>query len=165
MFTEGLLYSRHLSKHLQRFHYLTITVTLGRKYCCCPFIVWWKRGPDTRGNSLQVTWRPGVSRDGHTSRNPEPTCSLFCLSERSLGHLEEEEEVDEAISGDLELHKILPGWLEMLGLLCPGSEGGYKTRMLTEVGGPGVRGFSLSGAPSVFSEGFHLQSLAVGFSF
>lgn len=44
-------------------------------------------------------------------------------------------------------------------------KGSYKTRMLTEVGRSGVHGFSLSGTPSCFSEGFDLQSLTVGFFF
>ena len=53
-----------------------------------------------------------------------------------------------------------------VGKVLPrGLKGDSKTRMLTEVGGLGVCGFSLAGGPWGYSEGFGLQSLTVGFSF
>ena len=103
----GLTVLPGLAKHLKRFLYLIITITLGRKHHCCLFLRFWKRGAETQGKSLQVTLRLKVSWNGNTSLSPESTCSLFCLSERSLGHWQEEEEVDEPVSGHLVAVQLL----------------------------------------------------------
>ena len=73
----GLTVLQGLAKHLKRFLYLIITITLGRKHHCCLFLRFWKRGAETQGKLLQVTLRLRVSWNGNTSLSLEPTCSLF----------------------------------------------------------------------------------------
>lgn len=158
MFTEGLLYSSHVSKHLHRLPYVIITVALWRD-CCCLFVVWWNRGAEIGGDLLQTRHVLWVSQMCKSECRPA-TCRLFHLSEKPslLGRRGTHE------WGCLWETLATPNTLQLtydMELLCSGRpQGDSNIRMLTEVGEPGLHGSVFWEPQTGHSEVFGLQSLA-----